>query len=118
MGLRNWWNDRKQKAAKTRQDLEIENDQDLIAQQVPEVVGKSDVERMAYILEQIEDWNSYCTPEQAATFATRLKASQEAWQGDGMTMPTWGSLWVLRRFQRELGMDVPQVASPPNSHQE
>ena len=112
MGIKNWWIEKKQRAAKMRQILEIENSQELITQQVPEVAGKSDVERMAYILDQIKDWNGYCTPEQAQTFASRLKASQEAWESDGLIMPSWGNLWVLRNYQRELGFDVPHVAPP------
>lgn len=112
MGIKDWWIAKRQRTAQTRQSLEIENNQEMIAQQVPEVAGKSDVERMAYILEQIKEWNSYCTPTHAQTFSERLKASQEAWANDGMTMPTWGNLWVLRTYQRELGLDVPNVAAP------
>ncbi len=72
----------------------------------------SDVEGMAYVLKQIEEWNKGCTQEQATTFAGRLLASNDAWSADGLTMPYWGNLWVLRNYQRELGHAVPHVAPP------
>ena len=65
---------------------------------------------MAYVLEQIGEWNKVCTPEQAATFADRLKASGDSFTAEGLTMPYWANLWVLRTYQAQLGMDVPAVA--------
>jgi hypothetical protein len=115
MGLREWWSKQRAVNAAHRRSLEIDSDQALIAQQVPELVGMSDVERMAYILAQIEEWNKTCSPEQAATLAGRLKASQKSWKNDGLTMPTWGNLWVLRTYQEELGQETPWVAPPVKS---
>src|SRR3546814_10744249 len=65
----------------------------------------SDVQGMAYVLEQLEDWNKICTPEPAATFSGRLMASNESFNAEGMTIPYWGNLWALRTYQTELGMD-------------
>ena len=62
----------------------------------------SDVEGMAYTLRAIEEWNRTCTPEEAAEFASRLQASQESWRADGLTMPYWGNLWVLRTYEAQL----------------
>src|SRR3546814_12100120 len=93
-----------------RRSVALNDDQVLIAQQVPELAGMSDVQGMAYVLEQIEDWNKICTPEQAATFSGRLMASNESFNAEGLTMPYWGNLWALRTYQTELGMDVPKVA--------
>jgi hypothetical protein len=88
----------------------MNDDQKLIAQQVPELAGMSDVDGMAYVTGQIAEWNKNCTPEQAATLAGRLLASNESFESEGLTMPYWGNLWVLRTYQTELGYDVPQVA--------
>jgi hypothetical protein len=112
MGLRDWWRERQERAAATRRSLELNSDKHLIAQQVPELVGMNDVEGMAYVLRQIDLWNETCTPEQAATLASRLSASTDSFESDGLTMPFWGNLWVLRTYQKELGHDVPYVAPP------
>jgi len=110
MGLRSWWRENRERAAAIRRSLEINDDQKLIAQQVPELAGMTEVEGMAYVLRQIDEWNQTCTPEQAATFVGRLLASNKSWKAEGLTMPYWGNLWVLRTYQIELGRDVPGVA--------
>lgn len=115
MGLRSWWRENRQRAAATRRSLALNDDQELIAQQVPELFGMSDIEGMAYVMREIEEWNKACTPEQAATFAGRLLASNDSFKVEGLTMPYWGNLWVLRTYQTELGYDVPRVAPPGNS---
>lgn len=112
MGLRQWWAKQREAAALTRQSLALNDDKELIAQQVPELIGMSDVEGMAHTLEQIRQWNLTCSSDQAATLASRLAASNEAFKADGLTMPYWGNLWVLRTLQAELGYDVPAVAPP------
>lgn len=114
MGLRSWWRESRERAAATRGSLAINDDQELISQQVPELTGMSDVQGMAYVMRQIDEWNLTCTPEQAATFAGRLLVSNESFKAEGLTMPYWGSLWVLRTYQTELGYDVLQVA--PSVH--
>ena len=111
MGLRQWWSKRREAAAQTRKSLALNDDKGLIAQHVPELIGMSDVEGMAYTLEQIQQWSLTCSPDQAATLASRLSASNEAFKADGLTMPYWGNLWVLRTLQAELGHDVPAVSS-------
>jgi hypothetical protein len=110
MGLRSWWRESREKAKLTRQSLGINDDQELIAAQVPELAGMSDVEGMAHTLQAIEGWNRSCTPAEAAEFVRRLSNSQEAWRADGLTMPYWGNLWVLRTYQAQLGRDAPAVA--------
>ena len=112
MGLMNWWRERRERVAATRRSLAINDDQDLIAEQVPELAGMSEVQGMAYVLQQIQEWKKTCTPEEAVTFAGRLRGSSESWTADGLTMPYWGNLWVLRTYQLELGYDVPRVARP------
>lgn len=112
MGLASWWRQSRERAAATSRSLAINSDQEIIATQVPELTCMRDVEGMAYVLRQIEGWNKSCSPEEAATFTQRLQASNEAWQADGLTMPYWGNLWVLRNYQRQLGHDVPSVALP------
>lgn len=115
MGLRRWWRENREKAEVTRRSVALNSDQRLIAEQVPELTGMNDVEGMAYVMQQIQQWNAICTEEQAATLAGRLKASNESFEADGLAMPYWGNLWVLRTYQRSLGFDVPAVA-PPGAH--
>lgn len=110
MGLRGWWQANRQRAKLTRQSVALNSDQELIRQQVPELFGMSDVEGMAYVMHQIREWNKTCSDDQTATFADRLAASNKSFQADGLTMPYWGNLWVLRTYQRQLGLDVPAVA--------
>lgn len=51
MGLRSWWRKNREGAADTRRSLAINDDQELIAAQVPELVGLSDVQGMAYVMQ-------------------------------------------------------------------
>jgi hypothetical protein len=115
MGLRSWWKREREQEESIRRSLALNDDQDLIAVQVPELAGMSDTEGMAYTLQQIEEWNKSCTPEHAAELAARLAASNEAWNGKNMTMPYWGNLWVLRTYQASLGLKVPAVAPPAST---
>lgn len=115
MGLASWWREKRQAASAQRAALALNTDQTLIGQNVPELLGMSDVDGMAYVLQQIQDWNQHCSPEQAATFTARLKASNEAWASEGLIMPYWGNLWVLRNLQAELGWDVPAVSQSVSS---
>jgi hypothetical protein len=66
--------------------LALNDDKQLIAQQVPELTGMSDVEGMAYTLEQIRQWNLTCSQNQAAALVARLAASDEAFKADGLMM--------------------------------
>jgi hypothetical protein len=99
-------------AAATRRSLAIHDNKELMAVQVPELAGMGEASGMAHTLQAIGDWNRTCTPDEAEEFATRLLASQNAWKADGLTMPYWGTLWVLRTYQAELGRDAPAVAPP------
>lgn len=110
MRWRDWWRERQERAAATRRSVELNGDHQLIAQQVPELTGMGDVQGMAYVLRQIDIWNETCTPERAATLASRLRASTASFEAEGLTMPFWGNLWVLRTYQKELGHDVPDFA--------
>lgn len=112
MGLRSWWAAKRQTDRANRLSIEINTDSTLIRQQVPELDGVPEMEGMAYVLEQIREWKSICSQEEAATLASRLGSSQEAWRNDGLVMPYWGNLWVLRTLQAELGYDAPKVAHP------
>lgn len=95
--------------AKAR-DLASNTDQAAIADQVPELVGMDEVEGMAYVLRQIDKWNEDTTKERALELARRLVASNASFEAEGRTMPYWGNLWVLRTYQRELGIEAPDVA--------
>lgn len=115
MGLRNWWKRNREQSASDRLSLEINSDQDAISTQVPELQGMTEVERMAYVMQQIQDWGRLCTSEEAAEFRQRLGSSNAAWEADGLIMPYWGNLWVLRTYQAQLGLPVPQVAPSVNA---
>ncbi len=113
MGLISWWKQRKETAKATRRSWEISENRELIAQYVPELSGMDTVEGMAYTLRQIDEWKVTRTENEALLFAQRLIASRDTWQADGLTMPYWANLWVMRTLQAELGYDVPRVA--PNA---
>lgn len=108
--LVSWW--RKQKVANAAKwdALAPHEDQGLIASQVPELVGMSLTEGMAYVLRQFDVWNETATPSAAATLSIRLAQSQAGFEEQGKTMPYWGNLWVLRTLQAELGIAAPAVA--------
>lgn len=110
MGLRSWWKTYRERRRLNRQSLAWNDDQGLIATQVPELAGMSDVESMAYILQQIDAWKATCSPDEASEFARRGHASIETFERDGLTMPYWATLWILRTYQKSLGLDVPHVA--------
>ena len=110
MGLRNWWDERQKRSASVSKSLQLNRDQTLVANQVPELAGMGEVEAMAYTFEQIEQWNAVCTKAQATELALRLVGSNASFETEGLTMPFWANLWVLRTYQAELGMDAPNVA--------
>ena len=112
MGLLAWWREKRDAQRALAQDLALNTDQGVIGEQVPELLGMGDVEGMAYVLRQLDLWNETATPERAAVLAGRLIASQESFRSEGRTMPYWGNLWVLRTYQRELGISAPEVAPP------
>ncbi len=116
MGLLKWLRTRNQSGEATRRSLAVNDDRELIDSQVPELAGMDMVAGMAYALQQIEDWKIQATPDQVSEFITRGKRSIASFAAEGLTMPYWGSLWVLRTYQRELGLDVPAVA-PSNAGQ-
>lgn len=111
MGLLTWWREKREAHRARLENLALNSDQDVIAEQVPELLGMTEVEGMAYVLRQIDEWNEYATPENAILLATRLQSSIDSWKAEGRTMPYWGNLWVLRTLQRELGIEVPAVAA-------
>lgn len=110
MGLLNWWTSYRENAALTRQSLALNDDQELIAKQVPELAGMSSVEGLAYTLQQIEAWKATCLPDEARAFSRLGNESIASFKSDGLTMPYWGTLWVLRTYQASLGLTVPYVA--------
>jgi hypothetical protein len=112
MDLLSWWREKRERQRVIRADLALNIDQRVIGEQVPELLGMGDVEGMAYIFRQLDLWNETATPEQAAVLAGRLIASQDSFRSEGRTMPYWANLWVLRNYQRELGIVAPQVAPP------
>lgn len=112
MGLLDWWRASREKAELTRRSIAINDDQEAIQEHVPELTGMTDVEGMAYTMRQIDEWNATFSQEEAATFAGRLMASNDSWNDQGLTMPYWSNLWVLRTYQAELGRDVPAVSPP------
>ena len=114
MGLLNWLRKNSETGDATRRSLAINDDKELMSSQVPELVGMDNVEGMAYALRQIDDWKADATPDQMSEFISRGKRSIASFEAEGLTMPYWGSLWVLRTYQRELGLDVPKVA-PSNA---
>lgn len=102
MGLREWWAERKLRNEQVRRSLAINDDEDAIAAMVPELAGMGFVAGGAYLMREMDKFNATCTPEQSAELAGRLIASQQAWADEGLTMPYWGNLVVLRKLQEEI----------------
>lgn len=111
MSIRNWLQVRKERAEKRRINLELNSNQQIIAEKVPELIGLSEVDGMAYVLQQIQRWNKTCSEIEAAILSERLEQSNFEWQSEGLIMPYWGNLWVLRTYQTELGHDIPVAAT-------
>ena len=82
-----WWRNWRQQAAANKATLAINDNLEFRASQVPELIGLSQVEAMAYILKQIKLWNESCTPLQSTELSSRLMASAESWKQQGLTMP-------------------------------
>ncbi len=107
------WIDRWKRSREVRRLALAGHDKNLIAQQVPELAGLSEVEGMAYVLQQIEEWKAVSTQEQQQEFKRRGLESIKSFDQYGLVMPYWGALWVLRTYQASLGLDVPRVAIEP-----
>ncbi len=107
MGLRNWWNASREKAAVARCFSDINEDQVLIEAQVPELAGMTSVQGIAHSLQQFIEWNSTCTTQDAAEVAGRVAASCESLRAQGLPVPYWCDLWVLRRYQAASAVERP-----------
>lgn len=112
MGLLGWWQSKRAVAERSRRSLAMNGDQALISQQVPELAGMGEVDGMAHTMRTVNEWKAAASPAQISEFTRRGRNSMESFERDGLQMPYWGSLWVLRTYQRELGLDVPAVAPP------
>lgn len=110
MGISSWWKAKRAASQALAANLALNSDQNVIAEQVPELLGMSDVEGMDYTLRTLREWRSTATAEHAQELNRRLQVSQEAWKEGALTMPYWGNLWVLRTYQADLGEDAPHVA--------
>lgn len=110
MGLSDWWRARKQRDAAISRSLALNDDEELIAFQVPELRGMTQIDGMAHTLHEIRSWRAAATTEQNAELDRRLQGSNSTFAADGFTMPYWGNLWVLRTYQRSLNLDAPSVA--------
>ena len=109
MGLRYWW-----LGTGKRPGLGIAEaaarDPAFVASKVPELKGMSDVQGIAYTFREIERWRSTASPKEWDELKRRQARSAAPFQAEGLTLPYWGNLWLLRTYQRELGQDAPWVA--------
>ena len=112
MGLLNWLRGKTMATNAAKRSLALNDDRELMASQVPELAGMDMVEGMAYALRHIDQWKAVATPSQLSEFRRRGNESIASFEAQGLTMPYWGSLWILRTYQRQLGFDVPEVAAP------
>ena len=109
MGLKSWWAGSKERASQNRQQQSFANPQ-LIASQVPELTGMSFVDGAAHTLEETEAWRQTASEQEWAEVQRRQLETIATFEAEGVVMPYWGNLWLLRTYQRELGLDVPWVA--------
>ncbi len=70
---------------------------------------------MAYTLRQIDEFRLIASPEEWLEVQRRQSLSLDAFKEQGLVMPYWGNLWLLRHYQNELGHDVPWVAPSQQS---
>ena len=110
-----WLKTHREKAERARRSVAISNDQSLIADQVPELAGMSDVEGMAHVFVVLDEFRANSTQEQRNELQRRLGESSASFDQQGLTMPYWGNLWVVRTYQAQLGWDVPAVKPPVQS---
>ena len=110
MSLFSWWKNNREQNRKLQDDLALNSDQTLIGEQVPELLGKAEVEGMAFVLEEIRKWRATASVEEGDELQRRMRGSSEALDVEGRIMPYWANLWLLRTYQQQLGLDVPWVA--------
>lgn len=85
-----------------RRSVELSEDEGLIAEHAPEVAGMGFVDGGAFILRAIKEWQATASQAELHEFARRLQASQASWTAEGLTMPWWGNLKVLRDYEADL----------------
>jgi len=99
MRFRDWWMGGLEKAKVARRSADLNEDQVSIEARLPELAGLDSVEGAAYSCQQFLEWNCTCTVKQASEVAGLIAASSERWRAEGLLIPYWGDLWVLRRYQ-------------------
>ncbi len=102
MGIREWLRVRQRRIELTRRSVDLSNDERLIAENAPELSGMGFVKGAAFVLEQIDEFNKTATEAHSIELAGRLLASNRSWEADGLAMPYWGNLVVLRRLQADI----------------
>lgn len=85
-----------------RRSIALSEDEALSAEHAPEVAGMGFANGGAFVLSAINEWKVGASQAELQEFARRLQASQASWTAEGLTMPWWGNLKVLRDYQAEL----------------
>jgi hypothetical protein len=106
MGFAAWWSESRRRAEFAQCALEMSCDAGAIARLAPEVAGMSAVRGAAYVLQRIAIFQESSTPAQARMLAARLLEVRQVWEGQGLPMPYWGNLAVLRTLQAEIAVQT------------
>jgi hypothetical protein len=109
MGIIAWWSERTKRAPQ-----EAQCDENAIARLAPELSGMALVEGASHVRHKLEVFQESCTPAQAKILTSRLLASRQIWEAQGLAMPYWGTLVVLRTLQAEIAAQSVTLAPPPD----
>jgi hypothetical protein len=112
MGFAAWWNGYRRRASLAQHALEMTCDARAMTRMAPEIAGMSAAQGGRYVRQRIAIFQECGTPGEAATLATRLSQAQRMWEGQGLPMPYWGDLVVLRTLQAEIAVLSPDHAAP------
>ncbi len=104
------WREWRAKAAANRLSMKINDDVELRAHYTPELIGMTDVEGMAYTMEQADFWKVGCSPHHLQELRRFVGSIHDEWAAHSLTVPYWATLWALRTVQTRLGLNVPKVA--------
>jgi hypothetical protein len=101
-----WWSESRKRAEFAQRALDMSCDAGAIARLAPEVAGMSAARGAAYVCQRIAIFQESSTSAQARMLAARLLEARQVWEGQGLPMPYWGNLAVLRTLQAEIAVQT------------
>jgi hypothetical protein len=108
MAIVAWWIGRDRRAL----TAPCPDDEQAINRHAPEVAGMDPAKAAAFVRSSLALFHEGCLPIQEKILAAWLSDARRVWQAQGLAMPYWGNLVVLRSLQAEIALQTLPEEAP------